>query len=300
MPLAGRGTRARPRRRRCASARRRSPRSRPLPAWRDTRLLRARRPRSRPTARRLRRISAGTSPRTTTSETANRPPGFSTRNASRSTRSLSAERLMTQLEMMTSTESSGSGMLSISPFRNSTLFDAGLALVLARQRQHLVGHVEAVGLAGRADAPRRQQHVDAAARAEVEHDLARLQLGERRRVAAAERRGHRFRRQLGGLAVGVELGGDRIAALLRSRRCRSTRLSPLLTRRAAWPYFCFTSSLMLSSAIARPPQHQDPLMVSVKKGASSQRGDMSRSPFRGFLMASSACIISSSTSRFSV
>ena len=39
----------------------------------------------------LRRIAAGTSPRTTTSETAKRPPGFSTRKASASTRSLSAD-----------------------------------------------------------------------------------------------------------------------------------------------------------------------------------------------------------------
>ena len=69
---------------------------------------------------RLRRMSAGTSPRTTTSDTANRPPGFSTRKASRSTASLSLDRLMTQFEMMTSTELSGSGMDSMVPFRNST------------------------------------------------------------------------------------------------------------------------------------------------------------------------------------
>src|SRR6185437_9894392 len=67
------------------------------------------------------RTSSGTLPRTTTSETAKRPPSFSTRKASRRTRSLSADRLMTQFEMMTSTELSGSGMFSISPFRNSTL-----------------------------------------------------------------------------------------------------------------------------------------------------------------------------------
>ena len=69
----------------------------------------------------LLRIAGGTSPRTTTSETAKRPPGFSTRNASRSTRSLSPDRLITQFEMITSTELSGSGMCSISPLRNSTL-----------------------------------------------------------------------------------------------------------------------------------------------------------------------------------
>ena len=69
-------------------------------------------------------------------------------------RSLSADRLITQLEMMTSTDSSGSGICSISPFRNSTFVDAGLPLVLAGQGQHLVRHVEAVGLAGRAHALR--------------------------------------------------------------------------------------------------------------------------------------------------
>ena len=68
----------------------------------------------------LLRISAGTSPRTTTSEIAKRPPGFSTRNASRSTRSLSPERLITQFEIITSTELSGSGIFSMVPCRNST------------------------------------------------------------------------------------------------------------------------------------------------------------------------------------
>src|SRR5678810_406104 len=69
---------------------------------------------------RLRRISAGTSPRNTTSETAKRPLGLSTRNASRRTASLSTDRLITQFEMMTSTDWSGSGIASIVPLRNST------------------------------------------------------------------------------------------------------------------------------------------------------------------------------------
>ena len=59
-----------------------------------------------------------------------------------------------------------------------------------RKREHLVGHVEAVGFAGGADAARREQHVDAAAGAEVEHGFAVLQFGERGRIAAAERREH--------------------------------------------------------------------------------------------------------------
>src|ERR1035437_601771 len=76
----------------------------------------------------LRRMFSGTAPRTTTSEIANRPPGLSTRNASRITRRLSPERFTTQFEMITSTELSGSGMFSISPFRNSTLVAPALRL----------------------------------------------------------------------------------------------------------------------------------------------------------------------------
>ena len=52
------------------------------PACCDTPPRPARRRCSRPTARMLPRTSAGISPRTTTSDTAKRPPGFSTRNAS--------------------------------------------------------------------------------------------------------------------------------------------------------------------------------------------------------------------------
>jgi len=43
-----------------------------------------------------------------------------------------------------------------------------------RERQHLVGHVEAVRVAARRDALRREQHVQAGARSKVEHDLPRL------------------------------------------------------------------------------------------------------------------------------
>ena len=56
----------------------------------------------------------------TTSDTAKRPPVRKTRCASLRTWSLSAARLMTQLEMMTSTEWFGRGIASIEPRRNST------------------------------------------------------------------------------------------------------------------------------------------------------------------------------------
>ena len=63
----------------------------------------------------------------TTSAMANRPPGFSTRNASRNTCALSGTRLITQFEMITSPVASAIGRCSSSPRRNSTLAgpDAG-------------------------------------------------------------------------------------------------------------------------------------------------------------------------------
>ena len=96
------------------------------------------------------RISGAIVPRVTTSETAKRPPGFSTRNASRNTLSLSAERLITQFEIITSTELSGRGICSISP-QELDILRARFALVLVGKRQHLVRHIEAVGFAGGAD-----------------------------------------------------------------------------------------------------------------------------------------------------
>ena len=93
------------------------------------------------------------------------------------------------------------------------VLDAGLLLVLAREREHLVGHVEPIGLAGGADAAGRQEHVDPAATAEVEHDLTREQVGERRRVAAAEAGEHRSGRKVAGLIDAVEAAGDVVHGL---------------------------------------------------------------------------------------
>ena len=67
-----------------------------------------------------RRVASSMSGSATTSLTAKRPPGRSTRAASRKTAGLSPERLITQLEMITSIESSGRGTSSIVPLRNST------------------------------------------------------------------------------------------------------------------------------------------------------------------------------------
>ena len=64
--------------------------------------------------------------------------------------------------------------------------DSGLGLVVLGEREHLVGHVEPVDDARRPDAPRGEEDVDAATRAEVEHRVALAQLGDGRRIAAAE------------------------------------------------------------------------------------------------------------------
>ena len=63
----------------------------------------------------------------------------------------------------------------------------GLGGVPAGEREHLVGEVEPVSGSTRADTLRGQDHVDPAARAEVEDDLAFAKVGDRRRVSAAER-----------------------------------------------------------------------------------------------------------------
>src|SRR5215469_11373928 len=159
------------------------------------------------------------SPRVTTSETAKRPPGFSTRNASCSTRPLSAERLMTQLEMMTSTELSGSGMFSISPFRNSTFSIPRLALVLVSQSQHVVRHVEAVCSTSKADALCGGQHINPTTGAKVKHSLAFFELSQHRGVTTTQGRTGRFFRYLAGLSSVVQVPRDGIATSFdRSRR----------------------------------------------------------------------------------
>src|SRR5436309_8535260 len=62
--------------------------------------------------------STGSGSISTMSETANRPPGLSTRRASLRTTALSAARLITQFEITTSTVAGGRGMASIVPLRN--------------------------------------------------------------------------------------------------------------------------------------------------------------------------------------
>ena len=81
------------------------------------------------------------------------------------------------------------------------VLDPGLALVLPRQLEHLVGHVEAIGHSPGPDPASRQQHVDPAAGPQIQDGLTLMQRCDRGRVPAAEAR------QLGCLGQGVAVVG---------------------------------------------------------------------------------------------
>ena len=89
------------------------------------------------------------------------------------------------------------------PCRNSALMIPERCWLAACQLEHFVGHVHAVGLARRADPSGREQHVDATARAEVEHRFARSQVSERYWVGAADAGRQRFGREAVELALVV-------------------------------------------------------------------------------------------------
>ena len=127
-----------------------------------------------------------------------RPPGLSTRAISVSTAGLSIERLITQFEMTTSTESAGSGICSITPLRKCTFATPASAAFCRASASISSVMSRPYATPGRADALRREDHVDPAARAEVEHRLALSQVGDSGRVAATERG---ERRGLGELAA---------------------------------------------------------------------------------------------------
>ena len=153
-----------------------------------------------------------------TSDTAKRPPGLSTRNASRSTASLSVDRLMTQFEMTTSTELSGSGMCSIVPLRNSTFVapalrwfsraSASISSVMSRPYALPVGPTRLAESRTSMPPPDPRSST-------VWPGSQREQGG---RVAAAERGGDGVGREAAGFGVGVEIRRDRVAAAARCRR----------------------------------------------------------------------------------
>ena len=146
---------------------------------------------------------------------------------------LSPERLITQFEMITSTVFDGSGIASMWPLRNSTFVAPAFSLFSSASASISSVMSRPYALPVGPDAPRREQDVDAAARAEVEDRLAFVQLGERRRVAAAERREQRLGGKAGGLAGVVEIGGDRIPRLARRAATAARSVRRAATARAA-------------------------------------------------------------------
>ena len=132
------------------------------------------------------------------------------------------------------------------------MVDARLALVLLGQREHLVGHVEAVRLAGRADAARGQQHIDAAAGAEIEHDLAGVQLCERGGVSAPERREHRLSRDPDAWSGSYRFevtGSQQATAAASGDPHPHPPDRPSVTAVACLPYRRCTSSLIVSDMV---------------------------------------------------
>ena len=103
------------------------------------------------------------------SVTAKRPPAAALAPPRGRPAGLSPERLITQLEMIDVDRVVGQRDLLDRALEELDVLDPGLRWLCARELEHLVGHVEAVGLAGRADPAGREQNVDAAAGAEVEH-----------------------------------------------------------------------------------------------------------------------------------
>ncbi len=85
------------------------------------------------------------------------------------------------------------------------VLDSGFFLVLGGEGEHFVGHVEAVGFSGGADAARGKQNVDAAAGAEVENGFTSVELGERGGIRVAERSQHRLGWDLAGLRGVVKI-----------------------------------------------------------------------------------------------
>ena len=73
-------------------------------------------------------------------------------------------------------------------FEELDVVSGHLALIFPRERQHLIRHVEPVGLACRAHPASRKKDIDSTTGPEIEHVLSRLEFGQCGRVAAAQGR----------------------------------------------------------------------------------------------------------------
>jgi hypothetical protein len=90
------------------------------------------------------------------------------------------------------------------------VLDSCLHPIRFGEGEHVVGHVEAVRASRGPDPPRRQQDIDAAARAEVEHDLAGREIGQGRGIATAQRGQHGLFGNPADLSRLVQVTGHRI------------------------------------------------------------------------------------------
>jgi hypothetical protein len=73
-------------------------------------------------------------------------------------------------------------------FEKFDILDGCLALVLTRQREHVIRHIKTVRFAAGAHPASGQQNVNAAARPKVKHGFTRVELRKCRRIAATKRR----------------------------------------------------------------------------------------------------------------
>ena len=190
-----------------------------------------------------------------TSETANRPPGRSTRAASASTLSLVAGQVDDAVGDDHVDRRVGQRDVLDVALEELDVVDAGVRGVRARQREHLVGHVEPDRPAGRSDAAGGDEHVRPAARAEVEHGLALVQVrhggrARRSRATPRPRLGAHRRRRRRDRARRRQISGSPRRPPARRRRRRPGR--PRARERAA-AYRSRTVSRMSPSAQPQAP-----------------------------------------------
>ena len=141
-------------------------------------------------------------------------------------------------------------MLDLAP-QELDVLRARFALVLIGQRQHLVRHIETIGLAGGPDPLRRKQNIHAAARAEIEDHFPGIQFRQRRWISATERGEQGLLGNLSRLGGVVQIRSDWVAARAACRGGSAAGTAALFTRKAAWPYFSLMTLLMSVVLIGR-------------------------------------------------
>src|SRR5205807_3811606 len=92
-------------------------------------------------------------------------------------------------------------------FEEFYVFGAGFFLIFAGQREHFVRHVKPISFTGGPDSLGGKDDVNAAAGAEIENGLARLQFHEGGRIAAPQGGGHGLLGQGGFFGVAVQVRG---------------------------------------------------------------------------------------------